>query len=168
MLILLRAAFGRGFQPESNMKPEPSGLDFWSPSRPMSTRIAPGMAAADYEESTLRLEEAALRLDQKRPSSYDGRQLQTVRPPPPGAPEEYGMEQQRRRDYDKPGHDEDEEQHQPEPGSPRPFHLPLRIDGRQDVVRSPRSAQDLHGQFDRRQRYDSDTSLYEAALGGRR
>ncbi|KZV99145.1 hypothetical protein EXIGLDRAFT_762913 [Exidia glandulosa HHB12029] len=165
MLILLRAAFGRGFQPESNLKPEPSGLDFWSPSRPMSTMITPGAMNPDYQDSTLNL-------DRKRRSAA---QVHTIRPPPPSTLEMYDMEQQQQQQQQQYTtkqqqqqrvryESEDQEQEQEEPSSPRPYHLPLRVDRRPDFVRSMRSAPDLHTQFDRRQRYDSDTPLFPLGL----
>lgn len=72
MLILLRAAIGRGFQP-SAARPEPSGLDFWSPSRPMSTMFQPGAFGQLQNRDSL------LNLQRKQQAELEAAQVHTVR-----------------------------------------------------------------------------------------
>jgi hypothetical protein len=126
MCILLRAALGRGFQTQSQA-PQRSGLDFWSPSRPVSTMFIPMQAAAmndtkrfsDYKQIN---DDIELGKPTFQPSAMSATRSETSSVTLPVSPRQT-------------------------------YHLPRRIERRPEFARSQ---QDMQQDYELRLAYDTD------------
>lgn len=127
MCILLRAALGRGFQTQSQQAPQRSGLDFWSPSRPVSTMFTP-MHATMMNDTK--------QFSEYKPINDD---VELGKP----AFQTFGMSTTR-----------SETSSVTLPVSPRQtYHLPRRIERRPDFARSQH---DMQQDYELRLAYDTD------------
>ncbi|KAH7107311.1 hypothetical protein BKA62DRAFT_682985 [Auriculariales sp. MPI-PUGE-AT-0066] len=128
MCILLRAALGRGFQPQTEQQAgKVSGLDFWSPSRPVSTMFSPMQAAVlaeqkHYDSNYNKMDEFEMVVPRSHVIRPSGTHSETSSMTLPISP------------------------HQT-------YHLPRRMEGRTSSA-MPRSQRDMQSDYELRLAYD--------------